>query len=182
MIAVEAIADPLLAALGRGRRRSARGRRSARRCERAMFADARPLRRHSSPRTPRRSPCAPVWRARRCSTRASSSSPKRGSAAGHPFSGEKLSPVLAFYRVARLRRRHRAGKGPAELSGSRTFRGPAHARRAARARAGTLAAGLPRHRQPGALLRHRRLVRQCAAVLAVDGLRNLGRATASQTT
>ncbi len=46
--------------------------------------------------------------------------------------------------------------------------------RNARVEARAHAAGLARDRQPGALHRHRRQLRQRAAVLAVDGLRHLG--------
>ena len=94
----------------------------------------------------------------------------------HPFSGEKLSPVLALYRAADFAAARRA-----RAASCCDYQGAGHSiglhtrddgpRAAARAHA----TGLPCHRQPGALLRDRRQLRQRAAVFAVDGLRNVGR-------
>ena len=94
--------------------------------------------------------------------------------AAHPFSGEKMSPVLTAYRAADFAAaKARAGR-IARASRRGAFGRNPH--RAARARARTRAriAGLPRHRQSSALLRDRRQFRQRTAVFAVDGLRNLG--------
>ena len=97
VIAVEAIAAPLLAALG-----AAGGvlleDDEARALERAMFADARPL------------PAFVAQNAAAIALRAGLARPavldarflivaETGVGRDHPFSGEKLSPVLAFYRV-----------------------------------------------------------------------------------
>ncbi|HEV2977346.1 MAG TPA: aldehyde dehydrogenase family protein [Casimicrobiaceae bacterium] len=97
VIAVEAIAAPLLAALG-----AAGGvlleSNEARALERAMFADARPL------------PAFVAQNAAAIALRAGLARPalldarflivaETGVGREHPFSGEKLSPVLAFYRV-----------------------------------------------------------------------------------
>jgi sulfoacetaldehyde dehydrogenase len=97
VIAVEAIAAPLLAALG-----AAGGvlleDNEARALERAMFADARPQ------------PAFVAQNAAAIALRAGLARPalldarflivaETGVGGGHPFSGEKLSPVLAFYRV-----------------------------------------------------------------------------------
>ena len=92
----------------------------------------------------------------------------------HPFSGEKLSPVLALYRVADF------AAAVATVERIYAYEGAGHsvglhsrvAERALRARPD--AAGVARDRQPGALHRHRRQLRQRPAVLAVDGLRHLG--------
>ena len=93
----------------------------------------------------------------------------------HPFSGEKLSPVLALYRADGFAAATALAERLLRLSGRRAFGRPAHERPGTGAAAGAHAARLPRDRQPGALLRHRRQLRQRAAVLAVDGLRHLGR-------
>ena len=97
VIAVEAIAEPLLAALA-----AAGGalleEREARLLERAMFADGRPQ------------PAFVAQSASAIALRAGLARPalldarfliaaETGVGPGHPFSGEKLSPVLAFYRV-----------------------------------------------------------------------------------
>ena len=93
----------------------------------------------------------------------------------HPFSGEKLSPVLALYRA------HSFAAATALAERLLRYQGNGHSiglhTNAPRTRTaiGSHAARLPRDRQPGALLRDRRQLRQCAAVLAVDGLRHLGR-------
>ena len=107
---------------------------------------------------------------------------KTASAPTHPFSGEKLSPVLALY-AARdfdaamaIVERIYAFQGAGHSVGLHSAR-PEHA-----LQLGLHAAGVARHRQPGALHRHRRQLRQRPAVLAVDGLRHLGRATTSPTT
>ena len=109
---------------------------------------------------------------------------RRGAGVGpaHPFSGEKLSPVLAVLSRPRLRRRLRDRRGDLWLSGRRALGGHPYAGRNAGAAPRPRAAGVPRHREPGALLRHRRQLRQRAAVLAVDGLRHVGRQQLLRTT
>ena len=98
-----------------------------------------------------------------------------GLGADHPFSGEKRCPVLAVYSVPDFDAAvgHRAPDR--RLAGRRPLGGPAHAPARAGAAAGHQLAGLQGDRRPGTLRRHRRQLRQRPAVLAVDGLRHLGR-------
>ncbi len=92
----------------------------------------------------------------------------------HPFSGEKLSPVLTVYaardfaRCAAHRRSHLC------VAGRRAFGRPAQHAGGAGAGARVASAGGARDLQPGALHRHRRQLRQRPAVLVVNGLRHLG--------
>ena len=158
------------------RRRAARRARKRGACSRTMFP-----RRRARAEVVAQSAAAIAALAgliaARSSTRARFLSSRRtGVGPEHPFSGEKLSPVLALYRARDFAAARRAG-----ASGCCAIRAPAtrsactRASPSARVRLGPDAAGLPRHRQPGALLRHRRQLRQRAAVLAVDGLRHVGR-------
>ena len=100
---------------------------------------------------------------------------ERGVGPAHPFSGEKLSPVLALYRAGGLCRRRDARRSSAALPGRGPLDRAAHACAGACAAIGAHAPGLSRHRQPGALFRDGRQLRQRVAVLAVDGLRDVGR-------
>lgn len=97
VIAIEAIATPLLAALtAAGGALLEEG--EARTLERAMFADARPQAAFVAQTAPaialRAGLARPALRDARFLIIA-----ETGVGKGHPFSGEKLSPVLAFYRV-----------------------------------------------------------------------------------
>ena len=175
VIAVDAIADALVAAFAQhgGVLLDARGSREApgARCSRA--ASSRPAvvaqsaaddRRARRPRPPAcraarflvvdADGVGPRTRSRaRSSRRCSRSTALRDFDAGGATAPRASSPTRA----------------PATRSGCTRAR----AERATRAR--PRAAGVPRDRQPGALLRDRRQLRQRAAVLAVDGLRHLGR-------
>ena len=94
---------------------------------------------------------------------------------GHPFSGEKLSLVLARLSRARLRPRQGALPGAPRLPGPRPLGRHPHPPAGARPRARRRARRGPGAGQPGAHLRQRRRLRQRPAVHAVDGLRHLGR-------
>ncbi len=93
----------------------------------------------------------------------------------HPFSGEKLSPVLTVYRATNF-------SDAARIVGSiYDFQGAGHSvslhskrHRATRISRPT-SESLPRDRQSGPRDRDRRQLRQRPAVLAVDGLRHVGR-------
>ena len=99
---------------------------------------------------------------------------EKGVGPEHPFSGEKLSPVLTVYRARdfddamQIVERIYAFIGAGHSVGLHTTR------RRSRAGAGTAAAGFAGHRQPGALRCDRRQLRQRLAVFAVDGLRHVG--------
>ena len=93
----------------------------------------------------------------------------------HPFSGEKLSLVLAVYRAHDFD--HAKARLPGDPRRTRATAIPVgiHTSDGARARARRGARRGPRAGQPGAHLRQRRRLRQRAAVHAVHGLRHLGR-------
>ena len=97
VIAVQAIAEPLLSALAAAGGALLDGD-EARRLERAMFAEARPrpafVAQSAAAIALRAGLERPALRAARFLIVAES-----GVGAEHPFSGEKLCPVLAFYRV-----------------------------------------------------------------------------------
>ena len=150
-------------------------REEARRLETAMFAEA-----SSRPKCIAQS--APAIAARAGLDRGRSSSGavpdrrgdrrRRATIRSPARSSRRCSPCIAS---PTSRRPRRSPSGCSRYQGARAFGRTAHARAGTRDRAGPHAAGLPRDRQPGALLRDRRQLRQRAAVLAVDGLRHVGR-------
>jgi sulfoacetaldehyde dehydrogenase len=93
----------------------------------------------------------------------------------HPVLGREALAGPRALPGARLRcGRGARGRDP-RLPGRRPLGRPLHGDARARDATRPDAPGRPRDREPGALLRHRRRLRQRAAVLAVDGLRQLGR-------
>ena len=131
LVLVDAIRDAMLAALAAQRRRAARRGAGARRCRRACGPTASSRRPSSAQRiAPQRS------RRRPASTPSARSRARRflmvdetGFGADHPFSGEKLSPVLARLPRARFRRGGAHRRAHLRLPGRRPFGRPAHARR-----------------------------------------------------
>ncbi len=91
----------------------------------------------------------------------------------HPFSGEKLSPVLAIY-AARDFEEAAATVARIYASKARAIRSACTAPCQSARSSSAPSAGLARDRRPGALHRHRRQLRQRPALLALDGLRHLG--------
>ncbi len=93
---------------------------------------------------------------------------------GHPFSGEKLSPVLAVYRVRDFGQAKETVRANLRLPGRRPLRVAAQRARGPRPRPGAHAPGGARDREPGARDRQRRQLLERPARVALDGLRHLG--------
>ena len=92
----------------------------------------------------------------------------------HPFSGEKLSPVLTVYRARDFDRRDANRRANLCFYRCRALGWTSQRSTRPCTAAGPTASGLSCDRQSSPLRCHRRQLRQRVAVFLVDGVRNLG--------